>query len=328
VITAAAGFPTTVNPIVQNGLTPVFVDIDPDTYDPPPAAIAEAVGQRTGAIMVAHTLGNPFDVDAYREIAARSGMWLVEDACDALGSTWRGAPVGSFGDLATLSFYPAHHITTGEGGCVLTSQPLLKRAVESFRDWGRDCWCDPGRDNTCGKRFGWKLGDLPAGYDHKYVYSHIGYNLKMTDLQASVGVAQLAKLPSFVAARRANWKALYDFFSRWEEFFVLPRATPGSEPSWFGFLLTVRAEAPFGRDEMTVFLEERKIATRLLFGGNLTRQPAYRDVAYRAVGQLANTDAVLRRAFWLGVYPGMCAARLEYVLAQAEAFLGRYARRG
>lgn len=327
VITAAAGFPTTVNPIIQNGLTPVFVDVELETYVPTPETIAEAVGQGTRAILVAHTLGNPFDLDAYTQIASRNGLWMIEDSCDALGSTWHGRPVGSFGHLATLSFYPAHHITTGEGGCVLTSDPLLKRAVESFRDWGRDCWCDPGKDNTCGKRFAWHLGDLPAGYDHKYVFSHIGYNLKMTDLQASIGVAQLAKLPRFVAARRSNWAALRSFFAEWEEFFVLPRATEGSEPSWFGFPLTVRDSAPFERNEITAFLEDRKIATRLLFGGNLTRQPAYRDVPSRRVGTLTNSDIVLNRTFWLGVYPGHSKAMLDYVLTQAADFLNRYLRR-
>jgi CDP-6-deoxy-D-xylo-4-hexulose-3-dehydrase len=321
VITTAAGFPTTVNPIVQNRLTPVFVDVELGSYNPTPDAIAEAVGPRTKAIVLAHTLGNPFDLDAVGEIARRHGLWLVEDSCDALGSTWHGRPVGSFGHLATFSFYPAHHITTGEGGCVLTSDPLLKRAVESFRDWGRDCWCDPGNDNTCGKRFGWQLGDLPAGYDHKYIFSHLGYNLKMTDLQAAVGVAQLAKLPRFIAARRSNWQALRGFFERWEEFFVLPRATEGSDPSWFGFLLTVREGAPFTRNELTGFLEERKIATRLLFGGNLTRQPAYRELSFRRVGELPNSDAILERTFWLGVYPGLSTAMLDYVMEQAHGFL-------
>lgn len=326
VITAAAGFPTTVNPIFQNRLTPVFVDVELGTYNPSPEAVAAAIGPRTRAICLAHTLGNPFDLDALGEIAGRHGLWLVEDSCDALGSTWRSRPVGSFGDLATLSFYPAHHITTGEGGCVLVSDPLLKRAVESFRDWGRDCWCDPGRDDTCGKRFGWQLGDLPAGYDHKYVFSHVGYNLKMTDLQAAIGVAQLAKLPRFIAARRGNWEALRGFFQDWEEFFVLPHATKGSDPSWFGFLLTVREGAPFTRNELTGYLEERKIATRLLFGGNLTRQPAYRDLVYRCAGKLSNSDAVLDRAFWLGVYPGLSTAMLDYVMEQARAFLARHRR--
>ncbi len=327
VITAAAGFPTTVNPIFQNRLTPVFVDVELGTYNPSPEAVVAAVGPRTRAICLAHTLGNPFDLDALGEVARRHGLWLVEDTCDALGSTWHGRPVGSFGDLATLSFYPAHHITTGEGGCVLTSDPLLKRAVESFRDWGRDCWCEPGRDDTCGKRFGWQLGDLPAGYDHKYVFSHVGYNLKMTDLQAAIGAAQLAKLPRFVAARRSNWDALRGFFQDWEEFFVLPRATEGSDPSWFGFLLTVREGAPFTRNELTGYLEERKIATRLLFGGNLTRQPAYRDLEYRCFGELSNSDAVLHRAFWLGVYPGLTTPMLDYVMEQASAFLARHRRR-
>ena len=326
VITTAAGFPTTVNPIVQNRLTPVFVDVELGTYNPSPAAVAAAVGPKTKAIVLAHTLGNPFDLDAVGEIARRHSLWLVEDSCDALGSTWRGRPVGSFGQLATLSFYPAHHITTGEGGCVLTSDPLLKRAVESFRDWGRDCWCDPGNDNTCGKRFGWQLGDLPAGYDHKYIFSHLGYNLKMTDLQAAVGVAQLTKLPRFIAARRSNWEALRRFFEQWEEFFVLPRATEGSDPSWFGFLLTVREGAPFTRNELTGYLEERKIATRLLFGGNLTRQPAYRDLSFRHVGELANSDAVLERTFWLGVYPGLSSVMLDYVMEQARAFLTGHRR--
>ncbi|MFB3915170.1 MAG: lipopolysaccharide biosynthesis protein RfbH [Terriglobales bacterium] len=314
VITLAAGFPTTVNPIVQCGLAPVFVDVQIATYNLDVSQLEAALSPRTRAIMVAHTLGNPFDLAAVTEFAKRHELWLIEDCCDAVGSTYGGRKVGSFGALATTSFYPAHHITMGEGGCVLTDTPLLKTLVESFRDWGRDCWCDPGKDNTCGKRFEWQQGSLPAGYDHKYTYSHIGYNLKATDMQAAVGVAQLRKLPGFIEARKRNFARLRESLRDLQEFFVLPEATPNSDPSWFGFPLLVREDAPFSRTDVVRFLEERKIGTRPLFGGNLVRQPAYESVPHRNVSDLANTDLVMNQLFWIGVYPGLTNEMLDYVV--------------
>ncbi|MEO6221820.1 MAG: lipopolysaccharide biosynthesis protein RfbH, partial [Vicinamibacterales bacterium] len=298
VVTVAAGFPTTVNPIIQNGMVPVFVDIALGTYEANTGAVAAAIGPRTRAIVLAHTLGNPFDLDAIGTLAKSHNLWLIEDNCDALGATYRGQTTGTFGDLATLSFYPAHHITMGEGGAVLTNQPKLKTVVESFRDWGRDCWCAPGKADTCGKRFDWQLGDLPAGYDHKYIYSHVGYNLKATDMQAAVGVSQLAKLPRFIDARRRNWTRLREGLVSLQEFMLLPEPTPHSEPSWFGFALTIRETAPFSRRELVRFLEARHIGTRLLFGGNLLRQPAYQGVPHRVVGDLVNTDIVMNSTFW------------------------------
>jgi CDP-6-deoxy-D-xylo-4-hexulose-3-dehydrase len=314
VITCAAGFPTTVNPIVQNGLVPVFVDIELATYNVDVSALEAALSPRTRAIILAHTLGNPFNLDAVTDFARRHNLWLIEDCCDAVGSVYRGRRVGTFGDLSTVSFYPAHHITMGEGGCVLTDRPLLKTLVESFRDWGRDCWCEPGKQNTCGKRFDWQLGGLPHGYDHKYIYSHIGYNLKATDLQAAVGVAQLAKLPAFIETRRRNFQTLHDGLMPLEEYFILPKATPGSEPSWFGFLIGVRPGAPFTRAEVVRLLEGKKIATRTLFGGNLVRQPAYTEVPHRVIGDLANTDFTMEHVFWIGVYPGLTTPMLDYVV--------------
>lgn len=320
VITVAAGFPTTVNPIVQNRLVPVFLDIDLRTCNLSIDHLEEAITPRTKAIMIAHTLGNPFDVDAVLDVVNRHNLWLVEDNCDAVGSTYRGRLTGSFGHLATVSFYPAHHITMGEGGCVLTRHAWLKKIVESFRDWGRDCWCAPGVANTCGKRFEWQLGDLPCGYDHKYIYSHVGYNLKLTDMQAAVGVSQLGKLPEFIAARKRNWQQLYDGLKAFEEFLVLPEPAPHSDPSWFGFLLAVRPEAPFSRNELVRYLEERQVATRLLFSGNLTRQPAYQNVHYRVVGELTNTDVVMNQTFWIGVYPRLTPAMIAYVLESFADF--------
>lgn len=321
VVTVAAGFPTTLNPILLNDLVPVFVDVDLATCNASPEGLREAVGPDTRAIMLAHTLGNPFDLDTVLELAEEHDLWVVEDNCDALGAKFDGRLTGTFGDLGTVSFYPAHHITMGEGGCVVTDRPQLRVLVESFRDWGRDCWCAPGDANTCGKRFDWQLGDLPHGYDHKYIYSHIGYNLKVTDMQAAVGVAQLAKLPSFIEARKRNWRLLRDGLEPYRAHLILPEATPRSDPSWFGFLLTVRPEAPFSRNELVGHLEERKIATRLLFGGNLTRQPAYRDVEYRRVGDLENTDTVMRQSFWIGVYPGITEEMIGYVLDAFAEFL-------
>jgi CDP-6-deoxy-D-xylo-4-hexulose-3-dehydrase len=321
VIAVAAGFPTTVNPIIQNGLVPVFLDVELGTYNVDVRQLEEAVGPRTKAVMLAHTLGNPFDLDAVLDVVRRRGLWLIEDNCDGLGSRYRDRLTGSFGDLATSSFYPAHHITMGEGGCVLTGDPHLKKLVESFRDWGRDCWCDPGKANTCGKRFEWQLGTLPAGYDHKYIYSHIGYNLKLTDMQAAVGVAQLKKLPRFIELRKRNWRLLSQGLKAFEEFLTLPRATPGSDPSWFGFPISVRPGAPFDRNELVGFLEESNIATRLLFGGNIIRQPAYRDVRHRVVGTLENTDLVMRNTFWIGVYPRITEEMIAYVVERVETFV-------
>jgi CDP-6-deoxy-D-xylo-4-hexulose-3-dehydrase len=321
VITVAAAFPTTVNPIVQNRLVPVFVDVELSTYNIDVRYLEEAISPRTRAIMLAHTLGNPFNVDAVLEVVKRHNLWLIEDNCDALGSKYKGKLTGTFGDLATVSFYPAHHITMGEGGCVLTNSPKLKTLVESFRDWGRDCWCAPGKENTCGKRFEWQLGELPYGYDHKYIYSHIGYNLKLTDMQAAVGVAQLKKLPQFIEARKRNWKLLYEGLKPLEEFLILPQPTPGSDPSWFGFAITVRPEAPFTRNELVRYLENNKIATRLLFGGNLIRQPAYQDVPHRVVGELKNTDIVMNHTFWVGVYPGLTEQMIAYVVETVTTFV-------
>ena len=328
VVTLAAGFPTTVNPIVLNRLVPVFVDVELPTYNIDVRRLEEAITPRTRAIVAAHTLGNPFDLAGVLEIARRHDLWVVEDNCDALGSTYGGRLTGTFGDLATVSFYPAHHITMGEGGCVLTSRPQLKTLVESFRDWGRDCWCEPGEDDTCGLRFAWQLGTLPHGYDHKYTYTHIGYNLKLTDMQAAVGVAQLAKLPSFIEQRRRNFALLRERLADFEECLILPRATDNSDPSWFGFPLTVRVEAPFNRNELVRHLEERRVATRLMFGGNLTRQPAYDEVDYRIAGNLVNTDIVMKDSFWIGLYPGLDEAMLEYTVQAFVDFLATFRRGG
>lgn len=326
VITVAAGFPTTINPILQNGLIPVFLDIELGTYNIDVRALEAAISPHTKAIILAHTLGNPFNLDAVMEVVEKYNLWLIEDNCDALGSTYRGQLTGTFGDLGTMSFYPAHHITMGEGGCVITNNSKLKRAVESFRDWGRDCWCPPGHDNTCGKRFDWQLGDLPSGYDHKYTYSHIGYNLKLTDMQAAVGVAQLKKLPNFIEMRQQNWQKLYEGLKSWQEFLILPQATAGSDPSWFGFLITVKPDAPFGRRELVQFLENHRIATRLLFGGNLIRQPAYQGIKYRVVGELKHTDLVMNGAFWIGVYPGITDSMISYIIEKFQQFISQYSR--
>ena len=323
VITVAAGFPTTVNPIIQLGLVPVFVDIGVPTYNIDVQQLEQAWSERTRAVVLAHTLGNPFDLAAVKSFADRHGLWLIEDCCDAVGSTYNDKLVGTFGDLATTSFYPAHHITMGEGGAVLGDTPLLKTIVESFRDWGRDCWCDPGKSNTCGKRFEWDLGQLPQGYDHKYIYSHIGYNLKATDMQASVGVAQIKKLPQFIAARKRNFSMLRAGLHDLQEFFVLPEATANSDPSWFGFPLTVRPDGPFSRADVLRFLEERNIASRALFGGNLVRQPAYSDVQYRKIGNLPNSDLVMNQLFWIGVYPGITPEMLQYVIETFHEFPGK-----
>ena len=320
VITVAAGFPTTVNPILQNQLVPVFVDVTVPTYNVDVTQLEAACSPRTRAVMLAHTLGNPFNLDTVTAFCRQHNLWLIEDCCDAVGSTYRGKMVGTFGDLATVSFYPAHHLTMGEGGAVLTNMPLLKTLVESFRDWGRDCWCAPGQDNTCGKRFDWQLGELPRGYDHKYTYSHIGYNLKLTDWQAAIGVAQLKKLPDFIAARRANFHSIYAGLEDLADQFILPMATPSSDPSWFGFPLAVRPEAKFNRAEVIRHLDSAKIATRLLFGGNLARQPAYQAATFRTVGPLSNSDFVMNHVFWIGVYPGMTQAMLDYMVDVLHRF--------
>jgi CDP-6-deoxy-D-xylo-4-hexulose-3-dehydrase len=320
VITVAAGFPTTVNPIIQNRCVPVFVDITIPTYQADTTQLEAALSDRTRAIMIAHTLGNPYDLDRVASFAKQHGLWFIEDSCDALGATFKDKKVGTFGDLATVSFYPAHHITMGEGGAVVTNSPLLKTLVESFRDWGRDCWCEPGKDNTCGKRFDWQFGDLPCGYDHKYTYSHIGYNLKMTDMQAAIGLSQLDKLPGFIAARRRNFQRLYEGLKPREDLLILPESTPDAEPSWFGFPIGVREDAPFGREDLIRELESRHIGTRLLFGGNLTRQPAYKDVEFRVIGDLKNTDYVMNNVFWVGLYPGLTEEMLNYTVDTITAF--------
>lgn len=320
VITAATGFPTTVNPSMMWGMTPVFVDVDIPTYNIIPDLVEEAITPNTRAIMVAHTLGNPFDAARLAEIAKRHHLVLIEDCCDALGAKLNGRHVGTFGEIGTLSFYPAHHITMGEGGAVFTSNPMLRRAMETFRDWGRDCYCDPGKDNTCKRRFDWQLGELPYGYDHKYIYSHMGFNLKITDMQAAVGVSQLAHLDGFIAARRGNFDALKTGLSDLQDFFVLPEATPNSEPSWFGFVLTLREGVPFTRDEIVRHLNEKKIGTRFLFAGNLVRQPYMKDRTYRVHGSLANSDRIMNGTFWIGVYPGLGTDQIGYMLATIHDF--------
>jgi CDP-6-deoxy-D-xylo-4-hexulose-3-dehydrase len=319
VITLAAGFPTTVNPILQNNLVPVFIDVAVPTYNVDVTQLEAALSERTRAVFIAHTLGNPFDLDAVTAFARKHDLWLVEDCCDAVGALYKGRKTGGFGDLSTTSFYPAHHITMGEGGSVLAEKPMMRTLLESFRDWGRDCWCAPGKDNTCGKRFDWQLGGLPHGYDHKYTYSHIGYNLKMTDMQAAVGVAQLGKLEGFIARRRANFQKLRDGLRGLEEILVLPEATPGTEPSWFGFPIAVREGAPVSRNDVVGHLESRKIATRLLFGGNMVRQPAYEGATLRIAAPLTNTDFVMNQVFWIGVYPGLTEPMLDYVIESMQA---------
>ena len=321
VITVAAGFPTTVNPILQNRLVPVFVDAQLETYDASAEKIAEAIGPKTKAIAMAHTLGNPFDLAGVMKIAEEHNLFVIEDTCDAVGATYGGKPVGSFGDISTASFYPAHHMTMGEGGCVMVKKGSMKKIVESFRDWGRDCWCPPGQDNTCNRRFDWQLGELPYGYDHKYAYSHIGYNLKMTDMQAAVGVAQFDKLEGFIEARNKNWSRLKKGLKPLEEFLILPRATKNSKPSWFGFALTVREGAPFTRFELVQYLESRRIGTRQLFGGNLLKQPAYAGLPIRVVGDLKNADIITNSTFWIGVYPGLTKEMIDFMIGTISEFV-------
>ena len=321
VITVAAGFPTTVNPILQNRLVPVFVDVTLPTYEIDVTRLEGAYSAKTRAVMVAHMLGNVFDLDAVTAFCRKHKLWLIEDCCDALGSTYKGQQVGTFGDISTVSFYPAHHITMGEGGAVLTDKPMLQVLIDSFRDWGRDCWCEPGMENTCGKRFDWQLGTLPCGYDHKYTYSHVGYNLKVTDMQAALGVSQIAKLPEFIERRKANFKYLHAALKPLERYLILPEATAGSDPSWFGFPIGVKEDAPFKRDQMTHALEAQMIGTRLLFAGNLTRQPAYEGWEYRVVGELKNTDFVMNQVFWIGVFPGLTTEMLDFMAKTAIEFV-------
>jgi CDP-6-deoxy-D-xylo-4-hexulose-3-dehydrase len=321
VITVAAGFPTTVNPIFQNRLVPVFIDVTVPGYEVDVTMLEAARSERTRAVMIAHTLGNVFDLDSVMAFCKQHDLWLIEDCCDALGSTWRGKNVGTFGDVATISFYPAHHITMGEGGAVLTNKPALQLLIESFRDWGRDCWCEPGVDNTCGKRFDWQLGTLPCGYDHKYTYSHVGYNLKATDMQAALGVRQMDKLEEFIHKRKSNFAHLKKGFEPLENWLILPEATPGADPSWFGFPVGVKEGAPFTRDQLTRALEAKRIGTRNIFAGNLVRQPAYEGLEYRVVGGLKSTDFVMNNVFWLGVYPGLTTEMLDFVVATATEFV-------
>lgn len=322
VIAVAAGFPTTVNPIIQFGAVPVFVDVDPITHNIDVTKIEAAISPRTKAVMLAHSLGNPFDLEAVTAVCRKHNLWLVEDCCDALGSTYQGRMVGTFGDIGTLSFYPAHHITMGEGGAVFTNNPELRLIAESFRDWGRDCYCAGGKDNTCGKRFCWKLGDLPYGYDHKYTYSHLGYNLKITDMQAACALAQLDRLPDFIRIRKSNFRFLKERLKTCEPFIQLPEATPGSDPSWFGFPITLTDAAPVSRVDLLTYLDQNKIGTRLLFAGNLVRQPSMAGATYRISGDLTHTDTVMNNTFWLGVYPGLTEEMLEFAASRIEAFLG------
>jgi len=321
VITVAAGFPTTINPLIQFGCIPVFVDIDIPTYNINISKIEEAISSKTKAIMIAHALGNPFNLDVIVAIAKKYNLWLIEDDCDSLGATYRDKKTGSFGDLATLSFYPAHHITMGEGGAVLVNNRRLQTAAKSFRDWGRDCYCETGCDNTCNKRFDWKLGDLPKGYDHKYIYSHIGFNLKVTDTQAAIGLSQLSKVDNFVSKRRENHKLLYELFKPLEEFFILPEATENSSPSWFGFMLTIRDSKKIDRNKIVAFLENNKIGTRLFFGGNMTKQPAYIKIDKRIVGSIDNSDKVMNDSFWIGVWPGLNKDHLEFIFSIIKSYL-------
>ena len=321
VITIAAGFPTTVNPIIQNNLIPVFVDVNLGTYNIKYDRIEDAISDKTKAIFMAHTMGNPFNLDAVMEIARKHDLWMIEDNCDALGSKYNGKYTGTFGHIATFSFYPPHHMTMGEGGALITNDTQLKRLIESFRDWGRDCWCGSGCDNSCGKRFEWQLGELPYGYDHKYIYSHIGYNLKVTDMQAAVGVEQLKKLPSFIDARKKNFKLLYDGLKKYEQYFILPEVEEKADPSWFGFLLTVRGDAGFTKNEIVSYLEDNKISTRMLFAGNITRHPCFRDVKYKVSGTLLNTDSIMNDTFWIGVYPGMNDEIIKYMLEKIGTFV-------
>ena len=320
VITVAAGFPTTVNPIIFQGLVPVFLDVEIPEYNIKVENLEEALSNKTRAVMVAHTLGNPFNLDRVREFTEKNDLWLIEDCCDALGSEYRGQKVGTFGDIGTVSFYPAHHITMGEGGAVFTDKPRLRRLIESFRDWGRDCYCEPGKENTCGKRFEWKLGDLPEGYDHKYTYTELGFNLKITDMQAASALAQMDRLEGFVLKRKENFSYLYQALESLKEHIILPKASKNSDPSWFGFPITLRSSSKGSRGGLLEYLTSRKIGTRLLFAGNLTKQPYFKEQNYRVVGDLTNTDIVMNDTFWLGIYPGLTETMLDYTAESIKAY--------
>lgn len=324
IITTACGFPTTLNPIIQNNLVPVFVDVELNTYTIRTDKLEEAINKKTKAIFIAHTLGIPADIDTIINLAHKYNLWCIEDNCDALGSKYKNKYTGTFGHIATCSFYPAHHITMGEGGAVLTNDPLVSRIILSFRDWGRDCWCETGYDDTCKKRFSWKLGDLPLGYDHKYIYSHIGYNLKITDLQAAVGCAQLKKLNMFIKKRKQNFSFLFRHFKRYEKYFLLPKPIESSDPSWFGFPVIVKENAPFTRAEIVLWLEKNKIATRMLFGGNLTKQPAYKNINFKIFGELKNTDLIMNNLFWIGVFPGINYPELNFIIRKLKQFLTKF----
>ena len=324
VITVAAGFPTTVNPIIQNNLIPVFVDVKLGSYVIDETRIENAISDKTKAIMLAHTLGNPFNLKYIKELCKKYNLWLIEDCCDALGSTYDDKHVGYFGDIGTLSFFPAHHITMGEGGAVFTDNPLLKKIMESIRDWGRDCFCAPGKDNTCGKRFEWKMGELPEVYDHKYTYSHLGYNLKITDMQAAVGLGQLTKLSEFIQTRQENFSYLKNELEQFKKYLILPESTPKSKPSWFGFPITVKESAPFSKNDLVNFLSSKLIDTRPLFAGNITKQPYFTNTSYRVVGNLKNTDLIMCNTFWIGVFPGLTKEMLEYILSQFNVFIKKY----
>ena len=321
VITVAAGFPTTVNPILQNNLVPVFVDVKIPTYVIDENLIEENITEKTKAIMIAHTLGNAFNIKKIVDIARKHNLWLIEDCCDALGTTYDNKFVGTFGDLSTLSFYPAHHITTGEGGAVLTNNSQLKKIVESFRDWGRDCYCSPGQSNTCGKRFDWKLGDLPFGYDHKYTYSHVGYNLKITDMQAAIGLAQLDRLPEFIKKRKENFQFLYENLSSLEKYLILPNSVENSDSSWFGFPITVRDDISFSKESLINYLAQKLVDTRPVFAGNLIKQPSFKNKIFKTGKTLSNTDKIMNQSFWIGVFPGLSVEMLEYVVKQFKTFI-------
>jgi len=320
----AAGFPTTINPIYQNNLIPAFCDVDLDTCNVNVNDLSRVISKKTKAIILAHTLGNPFNLDVVKNFAEENKLWLIEDNCDALGAKWNNRFTGTFGDISTQSFYPPHHITTGEGGSINTNSPLIKKIIESLRDWGRDCWCESGHDNTCGKRFNFKLGQLPKGYDHKYIYSHIGYNLKITDLQSSIGIEQIDKLDNFIKSRRNNHNYYYKFFNAYKDYFILPSKEKSANPSWFGFMLIIKKNAPFDRNNIVQYLENKKIATRMLFGGNLLRQPAYINKKHRSHLNLANTDYLMSNAFWIGVYPGINKEMRQYVVDSCKDFLNKY----